>query len=115
MILVEMEATEVSSNVLVELAGDDPGELRATLRSAIGEHPAAGLDAAVAAVSDLLFARWELELVPRGLDAGAFSRIVAGISHEIWLWLMGDRPYQQLSAAIAGRALRRSSTPPPFR
>lgn len=111
MSIEEMEEAETSAKELGDRAGEEPLEMRLGLRAAIGEDPVRGLQTAVAAVGALLFSKWQEELERRGLDAGSFEAIVADVSHELWLWLMGDRPYAQLTAALAGRALRRSSPP----
>jgi hypothetical protein len=57
----------------------------------------------------MLWRDWEEELVPAGVDETAFDEIVAGATNEVWLWVMGDRPYDQLVASIAGRTIRRTS------
>lgn len=107
----EVEAAEISSSALAGRAGDEPVALRASLRDAIGDDPVVGLGEAIRSVSELLYSNWETDLAPRGVDARSFSEIVSGVSNEVWLWLMGDRPYTQLTAAIAGRSLRRSRPP----
>jgi len=92
---------------LVALVSNEPLELRAELRRGAGESPTVGKDAAVRAVAELLWRSWDGEFMPLGVDAVSFCRVVQGADHEVWLWVMGDRPYEQLVATIAGRVLRR--------
>jgi hypothetical protein len=88
---------------------DEPLELKTLLRAAVGEDPPAGRVVALAEVAALLWRDWEEVLVPAGVDEPAFDEIVAGATNEVWLWVMGDRPYDQLVASIAGRTIRRTS------
>jgi hypothetical protein len=88
---------------------DEPLELKTLLRAAVGEDPPAGRVVALAEVAALLWRDWEGALVPAGVDETAFDEIVAGATNEVWLWVMGDRPYDQLVASIAGRTIRRTS------
>jgi hypothetical protein len=36
---------------------------------------------------------------------------VVADQRELWLWLMGERPWIQFLAALAGRVVRRMPTP----
>jgi hypothetical protein len=104
---VSMSGSEV--NELVALITDgEPLALRADLRHGAGEDPIVGKVAAVDEVTSMLWSSWKAELESRGFDITGFRAVVAGADHEVWLWIMGDRPYVQLVAALAGRALRRS-------
>jgi hypothetical protein len=88
---------------------DEPLELKTLLRAAVGEDPPAGRVVALAEVAAMLWRDWEEQLVPAGVDETTFDEIVAGATKEVWLWVMGDRPYDQLVASIAGRTIRRTS------
>ena len=88
---------------------DEPLELRALLRVAVGEDPVAGRAAALAEVAAMLWRDWEEAFAPFGMDEATFSSIIAGATNEVWLWVMGDRPYDQLVASLAGRTIRRTS------
>ena len=104
------EAPIVASGVadLVGLAGDDePTELRHALRAVAGEHPEAFHLQAIDAVAPWLFLRWGAVLAACGIEETEFARIVRGADRELWLWVMGDRPYGQLVSSIAGRTVRR--------
>jgi hypothetical protein len=87
----------------------EPLELKALLRNAVGEDPVAGRVVALAEVAAALWRDWEEALTPFGLDEASFTSIIAGATNEVWLWVMGDRPYDQLVASIAGRTIRRTS------
>jgi hypothetical protein len=87
---------------------DEPLELKTLLRAAVGEDPPAGRVVALAEVAALLWHDWAEALVPAGMDETTFDAIVAGATNEVWLWVMGDRPYDQLVASIAGRTIRRT-------
>ena len=88
---------------------EEPLEIKALLRAAVGEDPVAGREAALANVTELLFDAWQDSLAPFGVDEVRFASIVAGATNEVWLWVMGDRPYDQLVASLAGRTIRRTA------
>lgn len=54
-----------------------------------------------------LWRRWRPTLSALGVSAGGFRGVVLDAAQEVWLWVMGDRPFDQVLAAIAGRTLRR--------
>jgi hypothetical protein len=89
------------------LVPEEPVEKKAILRAAVGEDPIAGRAVALHEVAAMLWLAWSEELSPFGLDEAGFAEIVAGATNEVWLWVMGDRPYDQLVATLAGRTLRR--------
>jgi hypothetical protein len=89
---------------------EEPLELKALLRAGVGEDPVAGREVALAEVTAMLWRDWEAALTPFGMDEAGFVSIVAGATHEVWLWVMGDRPYDQLVTSIAGRTIRRTSS-----
>jgi hypothetical protein len=88
---------------------EEPLETKAFLRAAVGEDAVAGRGAALAKVTELLWEAWEDSLAPFGVDEKRFASIVAGATNEVWLWVMGDRPYDQLVASLAGRTTRRTA------
>jgi hypothetical protein len=107
---VELSSPSAKVESLVAMLDDiEPTALQSELRGLVGEDPIAGKVRAVEAVAERLWQSWASELSLRGLDREHFGAIVLGADHEVWLWVMGDRPYVQLSAALAGRALRRSA------
>jgi hypothetical protein len=57
-------------------------------------------------VAAWLWRRWRtLERV--GIDRAGFDRIVLAYRREIWLWLEGDRQWEQCCAGLIGRLGRR--------
>jgi hypothetical protein len=102
-------AVEPDSSQLPALAiPDEPLELKALLRVAVGEDPVVGRVAALTEVAAMLWSDWEEALVAIGMDEASFDSIIGGATNEVWLWVMGDRPYDQLVVSIAGRTLRRT-------
>jgi hypothetical protein len=88
---------------------DEPVELKSFLRTAVGEDPPAGRVVALAEVAAMFWRDWEAALAPFGMDEETFDSVIAGATNEVWLWVMGDRPFDQLVASVAGRTLRRTS------
>jgi len=86
---------------------EEPEAVKATLRVAVGEDPVGGRTVAVAEMATLLWQAWAGELAAMGVDDSTFSAVVVGAGNEVWLWVMGDRPYDQLVTSIAGRTIRR--------
>ncbi len=58
-------------------------------------------------LADLLWEEWGEELEGAGMDRERFHEIAASYSGEIWLWAMGERPWEHCVAGLAGRVLRR--------
>jgi hypothetical protein len=90
-------------------APTEPLELKALLRAAVGENPVGGRDVALSNVTELFWDEWHDTLVGVGVGEAKFASIVAGATNEVWLWVMGDRPFDQLVASLAGRTLRRTA------
>jgi hypothetical protein len=88
---------------------EEPLELKALLRAAVGEDPVAGREVALANVTKLLWDEWGASLAASGVGEERFASIVVGATNEVWLWVMGDRPYDQLVATLAGRTIRRTA------
>ena len=86
---------------------EEPLEMATLLRAAVGEDPVGGRATALAEMTELLWDQWEDVLAPFGVDEERFASIVSGATHEVWLWVMGDRPYDQLVSSLAGRTIRR--------
>jgi hypothetical protein len=86
---------------------EEPEAMKATLRVAIGEDPIDGKRLAVEELASVLYAAWVGELTAMGVDERRFSIAISGASNEVWLWVMGDRPFDQLAASLGGRVLRR--------
>ena len=54
-----------------------------------------------------LWERWRPALEPAGMEREAFVDVVIGYRRELWLWLMGERGWDQVVAGLAGRVARR--------
>lgn len=84
----------------------EPADRRPALRRALLE---AGrfTDEAGAELTDWLWAVWGSDLGAGGLDAAWLGQVVAGFRRELWLWAMGERRWEPLVDALAGRVARR--------
>lgn len=56
-----------------------------------------------------LWERWRATLEPAGMEREAFMDIVTGYTREVWLWILGDRSWEQMLSGLAGRVSRRLS------
>jgi hypothetical protein len=54
-----------------------------------------------------LWERWRPALEPVGMDREAFIDVVVGYGRELWLWVMGERQWDEFLSGLAGRVLRR--------
>ena len=87
---------------------DEPEELRVALR----EELLAGGDWRKGFSDDIcigvwLWARWQPALEPAGCSREDFVTIVMSTRRELWLWLLGDRRWEQYVTGLAGRVVRR--------
>jgi hypothetical protein len=58
------------------------------------------------AVTDWLWDRWRA-LAATGLDRAGLEVIVVGYRRELWLWLAGERTWEQWCSGLIGRIARR--------
>jgi hypothetical protein len=91
---------------------EEPVEMREGLRTALLD----GADWREGFTNDIcigvfLWERWRPALEPVGLDREAFIDIVTGYGRELWLWLMGERLWEQYVSGLAGRVTRRLPNP----
>lgn len=98
-----------SNSAAVELeVPAEPGELRAAIASEVlggadwEERFGSGLG-----VAEVLWPAWSPALEPAGMDRRRFEALVRGYRRELWLWVLGERLWQQAASGLAGRALRR--------
>jgi len=54
-----------------------------------------------------LWSRWQPVLEPAGCTREDFIDIVVAGRRELWLWLLGDRRWDQYVSGLAGRVVRR--------
>jgi hypothetical protein len=57
-------------------------------------------------LTDWLWSRWTV-VEQRGVDRGRFESVVRGCRREFWLWLAGERPWEDCCASVIGRIDRR--------
>ncbi len=88
---------------------DEPAELRAETRMLIEESPEEGIRLVNAGhpLADLLWKEWGAELEGAGMGYERFLQITRGYAGEIWLWVMGERPWDHCISGLAGRVRRR--------
>ncbi|HUY21758.1 MAG TPA: hypothetical protein VMV22_05410 [Acidimicrobiales bacterium] len=86
----------------------EPTRMRVELRDAL----LTGADWRVGFTDDVcigvwMWERWRPALEPVGMDREAFVDVVIGYRRELWLWLMGERGWDQVVTGLAGRVARR--------
>lgn len=88
---------------------EEPVELRRRTRALAQEAPerAAALIDAAEWIADPLWARWGELLEPAGMSRARFCEVAAGYRRELWLWVMGERTWEQSAGGLAGRVRRR--------
>lgn len=58
-----------------------------------------------------LWSCWQPALEPAGCAREDFVEIVIANHRELWLWLLGDRQWEQYVTGLAGRVVRRLPAP----
>jgi hypothetical protein len=109
-VLADVEPASGSEALLRRLeVPEEPTELRDRLRLAVlddgGWHHGVGDDHSV---DTWLWSRWQAVLEPAGMARQEFGDIVASTRREQWLWLHGDRRWEQYASGLAGRVARRA-------
>jgi hypothetical protein len=87
---------------------EEPGDMRDGLRQALLD----GADWREGFTNDIcigvfLWERWRAALEPAGMDREAFVDVVVAYGRELWLWLMGERQWDEFLTGLAGRVSRR--------
>jgi hypothetical protein len=102
---------EVEGGPRLELP-DEPMDLKTGLRDALldGQNWRAGFSDDIC-IGLWIWSRWQPALEPEGLSREDFVDVVVADQRELWLWLMGERPWIQFLAGLAGRVARRLPTP----
>jgi hypothetical protein len=90
----------------------EPDELRVALRDEL----LAGGDWREGFSDDIcigvwLWSHWQPVLEPAGCTREDFVEIVVANRRELWLWLLGDRRWEQYATGLAGRVVRRLPAP----
>lgn len=88
---------------------NEPTALRALVRTVLEQSPDTALPLVVAGewIADPLWQGWQEILAPRGMSREHFGGIVAGYGNELRLWVVGERPWDQVVSGLAGRVTRR--------
>ncbi|MGH9018904.1 MAG: hypothetical protein ACRDY1_14230, partial [Acidimicrobiales bacterium] len=91
---------------------EEPLEWRHRYRRELDEgiDPRSGLGAG-RGIGAVVWERWGGVLEPLGMDADAFTVVLAGAGRELWLWVMGERQWDEVLAGLAGRVRRRLPAP----
>ncbi len=87
----------------------EPAELRARTR-ALAEQDPAGAIALLGEgewILDQLWERWGGELERSGMGRERLRQIAVGYRRELWLWVMGERTWEQCAGGLLGRVRRR--------
>jgi hypothetical protein len=92
---------------------DEPVALKGLARTLLEQAPDEGLPLILAGewIADLLWQRWSETLRPRGMEREHLRQIIAAYGNELRLWVVGERPWEQAVAGLAGRVSRRLTPP----
>jgi hypothetical protein len=101
------EDTAVVHGPMLEFPAE-PDDLRIRLRAALldGGDWRAGFSDDIC-IGVWLWSRWQPVLEPGGCSREEFVDIVIANRRELWLWLLGDRRWEQYVTGLAGRVIRR--------
>jgi hypothetical protein len=86
----------------------EPVELLAELRAAAPEHPATARASAPDLLADYATDVWCEELEAAGIAEAVVLHAFATCRREIWLWIEGDRRWDQLAGYLSARVIRRA-------
>jgi hypothetical protein len=89
----------------------EPEDLRTGLRDALlaGDDWREGFSDDIC-IGVWLWSHWQPALEPAGCTREDFIDIVVAGRRELWLWLLGDRRWDQYVSGLAGRVIRRLPT-----
>jgi hypothetical protein len=88
----------------------EPGGLRAGTRTLAQQDPAAAIALLAGGewVLDPLWAAWGAVLEPAGMSRDRLREIAVEYRRELWLWVMGERTWEQCAGGLLGRVRRRA-------
>jgi len=83
-------------------------ELRDRVRAAAETDPAGARKEMAEGrwLAEELWSSWRHELDLLGADRAAVAAAAAGLAREVWLWVMGERKWQEVAALLYGRVAR---------
>lgn len=87
---------------------EEPEQLLESLRSLAVTDPAAARDELAGRVADYLWGLWGPALEGLGLEQADVRGVADGYGRELWLWLAGERTWQESGSGLAGRLVRRA-------
>jgi hypothetical protein len=87
---------------------DEPLRLLAELRSAAKDQPAATRAMAPGLLAQHATADWHVQLEAFGIAPQVVTHAFETCRREIWLWVDGDRRWEQLATHLALRVVRRA-------
>jgi hypothetical protein len=87
---------------------DEPLGLLAELRSGAKDRPAAARATAPGLLADRAIALWRDQLGALGIPPEVVRHAFETCRREIWLWVDGDRRWEQLATHLALRVVRRA-------
>jgi len=84
---------------------DEPAQWRQTWWAAerAGHDP----EDLVMAITAEAWTAWGRVLASAGADRSWLATVVGGYRRELWLWLVGERTWEQTCTGLAGRVTRR--------
>jgi len=87
----------------------EPTELRHRTRSEAREDPARTRVRLAEGewITEWLWSAWAAELEPSGVRRDQLRQEAGRWARELWLWVMGERQWAEVSALIYGGLLRR--------
>jgi hypothetical protein len=98
--------TVVSGDALKTL--EEPFDLLTALRAVALREPAAARSAAPIELAEYAMTIWADQLEGLGVSPAVVTHVFTSFRREIWLWLEGDRRWDQLSGHLAARVVRRA-------
>jgi hypothetical protein len=84
----------------------EPAEKSAWYRAVLDGAALADVVDGECGVAAWLWERWRV-LASAGLDRAAFGAVVSTYRRELWLWLAGERTWEQCCSGLLGRLDRR--------
>jgi hypothetical protein len=85
---------------------DEPAHRREWLEAVLDGTALETVVGGEAGVTSWLWSRWR-SLGAIGFDEASLGAVVLGYRREIWLWLLGDRTWEQCCSGLIGRIGRR--------
>jgi hypothetical protein len=87
----------------------EPTELRARTRALAEQDPAGAIALLDRGewILDQLWERWGSDLEHSGMGRERLRQIAVDYRRELWLWVMGERTWEQCAGGLLGRVQRR--------